>query len=187
MWNGCSWKTRLLWEFYPVSDQIRVGGGGENRLLVFVGPEFDPLVFFCFQATELLQQRVTAAAAVPGQRPTFPAHVQSRLEPRAGPWHGPRTQRAPDAPRFSRSPPLRRPPRAGNAAQPAHAGRAPGIHGPAEPDWNGHAGPAGRASPHPAGHGGILQFPRSAGTHGEHAEGQSLSPGAAVPADARGL
>lgn len=187
MWNWCSWKIMLLWELYPMSGQIRVGEGGESQLFMFVGPEFESLIFFCLQATDLLQQRVTAAAAVPGQRPPLPAHVQSRLESRAGSWHVPRTQRAPHAPRFSWAPPVWRPPGAGNAAEPTHAGRAPRVHGPAEPDWNGHAGPAGRASPHPTGHGRILQFPRSAGTHGEHAKGQSLSPGAAVPADARGL
>lgn len=154
---------------------------------MFVGPEFDSLIFFFLQATELLQQRVTPAAAVPGQRPPFPAHVQSRLESRARSWHVPRTQRAPDAPRFSWAPSLRRPSGAGNAAEPPHAGRSPRVHGPAEPDWNAHAGAAGWATPHPTRDGRILQFPRSAGTHGEHAKGQSLSPGAAVPADARGV
>lgn len=175
----------LLWEFYPMSDQIRVGGAEESQLLVFVDPKFDSLIFFCFQATNLLQQRVAPAAAVPGQRPPFPAHVQSRLESRARSWHVPRTQRAPDASWFSWAPSLRRPPGAGNAAEPPHAGRSSGVHGPAEPDWDAHAGAAGWATPHPAGHGRILQFPWSAGTHGEHAKGQSLPTRATVPADAR--
>lgn len=187
MWNGCSWKIMLLWEFYPMSGQIRMGGGKERQLLVFVGPKFDSLIFFCFQATNLLQQRISPAAAVPGQWPTFPAHVQSRLESRARSWHVPRTQWAPDAPRFSWAPSLWRSPRARNAAEPPHAGRSPGIHGPTEPDWNAHAGAAGWATPHPAGDGRILQFPWSAGTHGEHAKGQSLPPGATVPADAWGV
>lgn len=170
-----------------MSGQVRVGRGEKSQLLVFVGPKFDSLIFFCFQATDLLQQRVTAAATIPGQRPTFPAHVQPRLESRARSWHVPRTQRAPNAPRFSWAPSLWRPPRAGNAAEPPHAGRSPGIHGPTEPDRNAHAGAAGWATPHPTRNGRILQFPRSARTHGEHAKGQSLSPGAAVPADARGV
>lgn len=187
MWNGCSWKIMLLWEFYPMSDQIRLGGDEERQLLVFVGPKFDSFIFFCFQATDLLQQRFTPTAAIPGQRPTFPAHVQPRLESRARSWHVPRTQRASDAPWFSWAPSLRRPPRARNATEPPNAGRSPGIHGPAEPERNAHAGAAGWATPHPTRDGRILQFPRRAGAHGEHAKGQSLSSRAAVPADARGV
>lgn len=158
-----------------------------GQIRVFVGPKFDSLIFFCFQATDLLQQCITPAATIPGQRPTFPAHVQPGLESRARSWHVPRTQWALNAPQFSWAPSLRRPPRARNAAEPPHAGRSPGIHGPTEPDRDAHAGAAGWATPHPTRDGRILQFPWNAGTHGEHAKGQSLSPRAAVPADARGL